>query len=89
MSLFCCTLGTTSGRAGEHRPGVGRRVETDRECHCEGVIAILGFSSHPVECREGRGGVGTVAGRWGSKGKPQVDVLLPLPRRLFGSARAG
>ena len=54
-----------------------------------GSLLFSVFRPTPVECREGRGGVGTVAGRWGSKGKPQVDVLLPLPRRLFGSARAG
>lgn len=66
MSLFCCTLGTTSGRAGEHRPGVGRRVETDRECHCEGVIAILSFSSHPSGVQGGEG--------WGGHGGRQVGV---------------
>lgn len=72
MSLFCCTLGTGRGKAGEHRPRVGRRVETELQCHCEGVTAVLWFFVPPQwSTREGRAGVGTVAGRWGPRGSPR------------------
>ena len=65
MSLFCCTLGTGAGKVGEHRPSVGRRVETELQCHREGVAAVLWFFV-PPHWSAGRGGLGWA--RWPAGG---------------------